>query len=152
MRCCSTFSISVAASFLSLSCLLLTYFSLTLFNHLIHFLLESPIPSVYYSLSTVSPGPPPRPHVRTVVHRGFVNEQRDKDSSSGVAPFDSNFGSNTCLLTTTDVRAGKAKELFETVKSKSDPSEGAETEIAWWIESAQLQVRSKLSTSTNRGS
>lgn len=76
-----------------------------------------------------------------MVHRGFVNEQRDKDSESGVAPFDSNFGSNTCLLTTTDVRAGKAKELLETIKSKNNTQEGAETEIAWWMESAQLQVR-----------
>lgn len=90
---------------------------------------------LYYPLATVTPGTPPQPHVRYVVHRGFVNEQRSKDSSSGVEPYDKEFGSSVCLLTTTDVRAPKAQQMVETAKQG-----GANGEISWWMESSQLQV------------
>lgn len=91
---------------------------------------------LYYPLATVTPGNPPQPHVRYVVHRGFTNEQRSKDSPSGVEPYNKDFGSNVCLYTTTDVRAPKATEMVETAKAGAPNGE-----ISWWQESSQMQFR-----------
>ncbi|CAO1613373.1 unnamed protein product [Sympodiomycopsis kandeliae] len=94
---------------------------------------------LYYTLATIEPatgGKPATPHARYVVHRGFVNEQRSKDSPSGVEPHNPDFGSNTLLLTTTDVRAPKAKQIVESAKEG-----GANGEICWWHESSQTQFR-----------
>lgn len=94
--------------------------------------------SVYYSIATCEPGDNPAPHVRTVVHRGFVNEQRDAQSKTGVKPFDSSFGSNSCLITTTDVRAPKAQQITKCLEE----AKIARGEISWWMESKNLQVNS----------
>lgn len=104
-----------------------------------------PAHSVYYTLATISPaaeGKPAAPHARYVVHRGFVNEQRSKDSPSGVEPHNPDFGSNALLLTTTDVRAPKARQIVESAKEG-----GANGEICWWHESSQMQVRRQRYTS-----
>lgn len=94
--------------------------------------------TVYQALSTVDPGPPPVPHVRYVVHRGFVNEQRSKETPSGVEPFDKAFrGSPSLILTTTDIRAPKALEMIKTAEKTGEGSRG---EIVWWQESSQIQV------------
>lgn len=89
---------------------------------------------LYYVLGTVDSGANPSPHLRTVVHRGFVNEQRSSSSNTGVEPFDKRFGSNSCLVTTTDVRAPKAQQIME---HKGQ----ARGEICWWFEGKQLQLR-----------
>lgn len=92
---------------------------------------------MYQVLSTVSPGPPPVPHSRYVVHRGFVNEQRSKETASGIETFDKNFlASNSLILTTTDIRAPKAQEMAATAKETG----AARGEICWWQESSQIQV------------
>lgn len=94
--------------------------------------------TVYYTLGTITPATQEKqaaPHVRYVVHRGFVNEQRSKDSPSGVEPHNPDFGSNTLMLTTTDVRAPKARQIVESAKQG-----GANGEICWWHESSQMQV------------
>lgn len=113
--------------------------------------------TLYYALSTVettdasqkggadkAPSQLPAPHVRMVVHRGFVNEQRSSSSETGVEPFDSRFGSNACLLTTTDIRAPKAQQIIAQSQAKassSSGSQGAAGEICWWMEHASLQFR-----------
>ncbi|EPQ27549.1 uncharacterized protein PFL1_05087 [Pseudozyma flocculosa PF-1] len=103
---------------------------------------------LYYALSTVeaqtSVHDAAKPHVRYVVHRGFVNEKRDGDASGGIAPQNPNFGSSPCLMTTTDVRTPKVQQLISQSGIRAqgtDGSHGGEGEIAWWIESAQLQFR-----------
>lgn len=96
------------------------------------------LPKVYYTLATISPATAEKqaaPHARYVVHRGFVNEQRSKESPSGVEPYNADFGSNTVMLTTTDVRAPKARQIVESAKEG-----GANGEICWWNESSQMQV------------
>lgn len=93
--------------------------------------------TVYYTLSTVDGSQPPAPHARTVVHRGFLNEQRSSDSKTGVEPFDSSFGSNACLVTTTDVRAPKAQHIMQNCQRNGT----ARGEISWWMEGKQLQFR-----------
>lgn len=93
--------------------------------------------AVYQVLSTVSPGPPPVPHSRYVVHRGFVNEQRSKETASGIETYDKNYlGSNSLILTTTDIRAPKAQEMAAAAKETGQ----ARGEICWWQESSQVQV------------
>jgi len=92
---------------------------------------------VYYTLSTVEASNPPIPHSRTVVHRGFVNEQRSNESKTGVEPFDSNFGSNACLITTTDIRAPKAQQIIQNYE-KTGTAKG---EVNWWMEGKNLQFR-----------
>lgn len=95
---------------------------------------------MYQALATVDPGPPPVPHVRYVVHRGFVNEQRSKESPSGNEPFDKAFkGSGSVILTTTDIRAPKAVDM---IKTAEQTGKGAQGEIVWWQESSQVQVSS----------
>ncbi|KAN0065697.1 tRNA-dihydrouridine synthase 2 [Thecaphora frezii] len=103
---------------------------------------------LYYALSTVemptSVHDAAKPHVRYVVHRGFVNEKRDGDASGGIAPQNPKFGSSPCLMTTTDVRTPKVQQLISQSGIRAqgtDGSHGGEGEIAWWIESAQLQFR-----------
>ncbi|GAC76097.1 tRNA-dihydrouridine synthase [Moesziomyces antarcticus T-34] len=103
---------------------------------------------LYYAFSTVEPPSSvhdaAKPHVRYVVHRGFVNEQRDGDRPGGIAPHNPSFGSSPCLLTTTDVRTPKVQQLTSQSSLRAhgpDGSRGGECEIAWWIESAQLQFR-----------
>ncbi|CAO1636885.1 unnamed protein product [Parajaminaea phylloscopi] len=94
---------------------------------------------LYQALSTVDPGPPPVPHVRYVVHRGFVNEQRSKETKSGVEPFDKAWeGSRSLVLSTTDIRAPKALEM---IKAAEQSGEGSRGEIVWWQESSQIQLR-----------
>lgn len=84
----------------------------------------------------------PTPHVRMVVHRGFVNEQRSSNTQTGVEPFDKRFGSNACLLTTTDVRAPKAQQIFQQQQQNAKgTSGGARGEICWWFDNKQLQFR-----------
>ncbi|UZJ53060.1 hypothetical protein CBS101457_002380 [Exobasidium rhododendri] len=92
---------------------------------------------LYYTLSTVEASQPPVPHSRTVVHRGFVNEQRSKESKTGVEPFDSAFGSNACLITTTDIRAPKAQQIIQNIEKNGS----AKGEINWWMEGKNLQFR-----------
>lgn len=95
--------------------------------------------TVYQVLATVDPGPPPTPHARYVVHRGFVNEQRSKERESGVEEYDKNFaGSGSLILTTTDIRAPKSQEMIATAKQTGT---GALGEICWWLESSQIQLR-----------
>lgn len=103
---------------------------------------------LYYALSTVeSPSSvhdAAKPHVRYVVHRGFVNERRDGEAAGGVAAQNPAFGSSPCLLTTTDVRTPKVEQLTSQSGLRAegtDGSRGGESEIAWWIESAQMQLR-----------
>lgn len=94
---------------------------------------------VYYALATVSTsGSVPKPHVRYVVHRGFLNEQRSKDSPSGIEMYDKDFESNVCLLTTTDIRAPKAQQMAESAKANGGKPNG---EITWWQETSQTQFR-----------
>lgn len=106
---------------------------------------------LYYALSTVEPagnevGEGSRasaaavPHVRMVVHRGFVNEQRSSSSDTGVEPVDPRFGSNACLMTTTDIRAPKAQQILAQGQSKGQ-SGSAHGEICWWMENKMLQFR-----------
>ena len=73
-----------------------------------------------------------------VVHRGFVNEQRSSSSFTGVEPFNSSFGSNSCILTTTDIRSPKAQDILTQSQSKGVNAKG---EICWWMENKQLQFR-----------
>lgn len=80
---------------------------------------------------------PPVPHARTLVHRGFVNEQRSDSSNTGVEPFDDNFGSNACLITTTDIRAPKAQQIIQNYE-KNGLAKG---EINWWMEGKNIQFR-----------
>ncbi|WFD31645.1 tRNA-dihydrouridine(20) synthase [NAD(P)(+)] [Malassezia sp. CBS 17886] len=80
-----------------------------------------------YSLATLSGDPVPRPHVRTVVHRGFVNENTDGSL------VDSPCGESLNLLVVTDVRTEKATEIGST--------RDAPVELAWWLPGAQLQFR-----------
>ncbi|KAJ1026823.1 hypothetical protein NDA16_002120 [Ustilago loliicola] len=103
---------------------------------------------LYYAFSTVEPPSSvhdaAKPHVRYVVHRGFVNEKRDGDAPGGIAPFNSAFGSSPCLMTTTDVRTPKVQQLTAQSSLRAqgeDGSRGGECEIAWWIESTQMQFR-----------
>lgn len=63
----------------------------------------------YYALASVCGG---APHVRHVVHRGFLRD-------------------STTLVTTTDVRAPKVEEI------RAQPA----VELAWWIAPAKVQVR-----------
>lgn len=63
------------------------------------------------------------PHVRTVVHRGFVGEADETSSED----------SSTCLLTTTDLRSGKAREIVERTDTP--------VEIAWYFSAPRVQVR-----------
>ncbi|KDN52920.1 hypothetical protein K437DRAFT_266126 [Tilletiaria anomala UBC 951] len=92
---------------------------------------------LYYVLSTVNLGPSIRPQARYVVHRGFVNEQRSKTTESGVEPAQADYGMNTCLLTTTDIRSPKAQQILKQQQQEGE----AHVEIAWWMEKAQLQFR-----------
>ncbi|KAE8230472.1 hypothetical protein CF326_g4524 [Tilletia indica] len=98
---------------------------------------------LYHALSTLSPAGSsssssssaansPVPHVRYVVHRGFLNENRSSKTPTGTAPAQSSFTTGTSLLTTSDVRAPKVAELDKS---------GGWAEIAWWHDSAQLQFR-----------
>ncbi|EST05209.1 Pyridoxamine 5'-phosphate oxidase, Alr4036 family, FMN-binding domain protein [Kalmanozyma brasiliensis GHG001] len=103
---------------------------------------------LYYAFSTVEPPSSvhdaAKPHVRYVVHRGFVNEKRDGDAEGGVASQNPAFGSSPCLMTTTDVRTPKVQQLTSQSSLRShgeDGSRGGECEIAWWIESTQMQFR-----------
>ena len=103
---------------------------------------------LYYAFSTVEPPSSvhdaAKPHVRYVVHRGFVNEKRDGEVEGGIASQNPAFGSSPCLMTTTDVRTPKVQQLTSQSSLRSqgqDGSRGGECEIAWWIESAQLQFR-----------
>lgn len=103
---------------------------------------------LYYAFSTVEPPSSvhdaAKPHVRYVVHRGFVNEKRDGDSPGGIGAQNPKFGSSPCLMTTSDVRTPKVQQLTSQSSLRaqgSDGSRGGETEIAWWIESTQLQFR-----------
>lgn len=103
---------------------------------------------LYYAFSTVEPPSSvhdaAKPHVRYVVHRGFVNEKRDGDAPGGIGPQNPSFGSSPCLMTTTDVRTPKVQQLTSQAGQRStgpDGSRGGECEIAWWIESSQLQFR-----------
>ena len=117
---------------------------------------------LYFALSTVETGQAdantasnprgvkssssfPSPHVRMVVHRGFVNEQRSSSSSTGVESFNPSFGSNACIMTTTDIRAPKAQDILAQSQAKGSPSStqsrGARGEICWWMEHKQLQFR-----------
>lgn len=66
-----------------------------------------------------------------------MNEQRSKSNESGVEPVQTEYGTNTCLLTTTDIRAPKSKAMLEQQKKYG----AAYVEVAWWMEKAQLQVR-----------
>lgn len=92
---------------------------------------------MYYTLSTVEASNPPVPHSRTVVHRGFVNEQRSNESKTGVEPFDPNFGSNACLVTTTDIRAPKAQHIIQNYEKNGT----AKGEVNWWMEGKNQQFR-----------
>lgn len=103
---------------------------------------------LYYAFSTVEPPSSvhdaAKPHVRYVVHRGFVNEKRDADAEGGVAAQNPAFGSSPCLMTTTDVRTPKVQQLTAQSSLRAqghDGSRGGECEIAWWIESTQMQFR-----------
>lgn len=103
---------------------------------------------LYYAFSTVEPPSsvhdPAKPHVRYVVHRGFVNEKRDGEAPGGITPFNSSFASSPCLMTTTDVRTPKVQQLTAQSSLRAqgeDGSRGGECEIAWWIESTQMQFR-----------
>lgn len=103
---------------------------------------------LYYAFSTVeqpsSVHDAAKPHVRYVVHRGFVNEKRDGEADGGIAPQNPSFGSSPCLMTTTDVRTPKVAQLTSQSSLRSsgqDGSRGGECEIAWWIESTQMQFR-----------
>lgn len=103
--------------------------------------------TVYYALSTVAPstaGKAAVPQVRYVVHRGFVNEKRDGDAPGGVAPQNPDFGSSPCLMTTTDIRTPKVQQLTKQAELRGKEADmeplGGESEIAWWMESAQLQA------------
>ncbi|SNX83781.1 related to tRNA dihydrouridine synthase [Melanopsichium pennsylvanicum] len=103
---------------------------------------------LYYAFSTVEPPSSvhdaAKPHVRYVVHRGFVNEKRDGEAEGGIAPQNPAFGSSPCLMTTTDVRTPKVQQLTAQSSLRAhgeDGSRGGECEIAWWIESTQLQFR-----------
>ncbi|GAC97492.1 potential tRNA dihydrouridine synthase [Pseudozyma hubeiensis SY62] len=103
---------------------------------------------LYYAFSTVeqpsSVHDAAKPHVRYVVHRGFVNEKRDGEADGGIAPQNPSFGSSPCLMTTTDVRTPKVAQLTSQSSlraSGQDGSRGGECEIAWWIESTQMQFR-----------
>ncbi|CDS01657.1 hypothetical protein [Sporisorium scitamineum] len=103
---------------------------------------------LYYAFSTVeqpnSVHDAAKPHVRYVVHRGFVNEKRDGEAEGGIASQNPAFGSSPCLMTTTDVRTPKVVQLTSQSSLRSqgeDGSRGGECEIAWWIESTQMQFR-----------
>lgn len=103
---------------------------------------------LYYAFSTVEPSSSvhdaAKPHVRYVVHRGFVNEKREGDAEGGIAPQNPAFGSSPCLMTTTDVRTPKVQQLTSQSSLRAhgeDGSRGGECEIAWWIESTQMQFR-----------
>jgi tRNA-dihydrouridine synthase 2 len=103
---------------------------------------------LYYAFSTAeassSVHEATKPHVRYVVHRGFVNEKRDDGSPGGIGVQNPNFGSSPCLLTTTDIRTPKVQQLTSQSGLRAhghDGSRGGECEIAWWIESSQLQFR-----------
>ncbi|PWY99445.1 FMN-linked oxidoreductase [Testicularia cyperi] len=103
---------------------------------------------LYYAFSTVeaatSVHDAAKPHVRYVVHRGFVNEKRDGEAEGGIGAQNPKFGSSPCLMTTTDVRTPKVQQLTSQSSLRAqgtDGSHGGECEIAWWIESAQLQFR-----------
>lgn len=103
---------------------------------------------LYYAFSTVEPPSSvhdaAKPHVRYVVHRGFVNEKRDGDAEGGIGPQNPAFGSSPCLMTTTDVRTPKVQQLTSQSSLRAhgqDGSRGGECEIAWWIESTQMQFR-----------
>ncbi|KAK0530781.1 tRNA-dihydrouridine synthase 2 [Tilletia horrida] len=97
---------------------------------------------LYHALATFSPagvspsgtaGPNAAvPHVRYVVHRGFLNENRSSDTPTGTAPAQPGFTTGTSLLTTSDVRAPKVAQLAQS---------GGWAELAWWHDSAQLQFR-----------
>ncbi|SPO24440.1 related to tRNA dihydrouridine synthase [Ustilago trichophora] len=103
---------------------------------------------LYYAFSTVEPPSSvhdaAKPHVRYVVHRGFVNEKRDGEADGGIASQNPAFGSSPCLMTTTDVRTPKVQQLTSQSSLRAhaeDGSRGGECEIAWWIESTQMQFR-----------
>ncbi|SJX63148.1 related to tRNA dihydrouridine synthase [Sporisorium reilianum f. sp. reilianum] len=103
---------------------------------------------LYYAFSTVeqptSVHDAAKPHVRYVVHRGFVNEKRDGEAEGGIAAQNPAFGSSPCLMTTTDVRTPKVAQLTGQSSLRAqgeDGSRGGECEIAWWIESTQMQFR-----------
>lgn len=87
----------------------------------------------FYALATAAAGESgvPTPHVRFVVHRGFLNEDRTGHRLSGQRA-DARFGDSNALLTTTDVRSPKAAQLADVAN--------APVEIAWWINPAKLQV------------
>ncbi|KAK0542761.1 tRNA-dihydrouridine synthase 2 [Tilletia horrida] len=94
---------------------------------------------LYHALSTFGPpnssssqAPASVPHVRYVVHRGFLNENRSSDSPTGTAPAQASFTTGTSLLTTSDIRAPKVNQLVQS---------GGWAELAWWHDTAQLQFR-----------
>jgi len=75
--------------------------------------------STTYQLATIeigAPEIPPTPHVRSLVHRGFLSLRS---------------ATQTLLLTTTDIRTPKTKQI----------AQNARVEIAWWIPGTQEQFR-----------
>lgn len=107
--------------------------------------------ALFYSLATVTPAG--APSVRTVGHRGFVNE-RIIEEQGGLLPskhstvagtpsrarrerVDGDFGTTDALWITTDVRSEKAKALL------SDDSGAASRRgaLVWWFKDAGVQVR-----------
>jgi len=97
---------------------------------------------LYFALSTITPAGSASssssssshatPHVRYVVHRGFLNENRSSETPTGTAPAQQGFTPGTSLITTSDVRAPKVTQLVQS---------GGWAELAWWHDTAQLQFR-----------
>ena len=78
----------------------------------------------FYSIATAHDG---LPQVRTVVHRGFVNEGRS-------GRIDQREPESFALLFTTDARSPKSREI----------AENPHVQIAWYMEQARTQVSQYL--------
>jgi hypothetical protein len=87
--------------------------------------------SLNFALSTIKPGPKPRPAVRTVVFRGFVGETRD-DNPPPKLPGGNPPAKSSLFLVTTDALMAKVEEL--------EKSDGA-FEVCWRHAGTNQQIR-----------
>ena len=81
----------------------------------------------FYAFATSANG---QPRVRTVVHRGFLNEDR-------TGRIDEREPESCILLLTTDTRSEKVREIT------TNPS----VQIAWYIDQSRMQVCRALTSS-----
>jgi pyridoxamine 5'-phosphate oxidase len=87
--------------------------------------------SLNFQLSTIKPGPKPRPAVRTVVFRGFVGETRD-DKLPTQIPGGNPPAESSLFLVSTDAMMAKVGEL--------EQSNGV-FEVCWWHAGTNEQIR-----------